>query len=161
MKKKLFMMLAALTFTVASQAQFEQGKLYANAGFSGLDLNYNSTKKWNFDICGKVGYFFEDSWMALADASWGVYKGAPNNFGLGVGLRYYIEQNGIYLGAGARYKHVDSHDDFIPNVAIGYSFFLSRTVTVEPELYYNMSTKSFKDYSGFGLRIGFGIYLGK
>jgi hypothetical protein len=32
-------------------------------------------------------------------------------------------------------------------------------VTVEPEIYFDMSTKDIKDYSGFGLRIGFGIYL--
>ena len=67
--------------------------------------------------------------------------------------------SGIYLGAGANYKHSECYDDFLPNVNVGYAFFISRTVTIEPELYYNMSTKSFKDYSGFGLRIGFGIYL--
>jgi len=83
----------------------------------------------------------------------------PNDISAGVGMRYYIRQNGIYLGAGASYKHSDGYDDFMPNVHVGYAFFLSRTVTIEPELYYNMSTKSFKDYSGFGLRVGFGIYL--
>ena len=42
---------------------------------------------------------------------------------------------------------------------VGYSFFLNRTVTIEPEIYYNQSLKDHNDYSGFGLRIGFGIYF--
>jgi len=159
MKKKFFLLLVAMMMSLASNAQFEQGKMYANAGFSSIDLNFNSTSKWNLDICGKVGYMFMDSWMAVGDAYWGIHQKSPNDFGLGAGIRYYIEQNGLYLGAGARYKHSENYDDFVPNIAVGYAFFLSRTVTVEPELYYDISTKSFKDYSGFGLRIGFGIYL--
>ncbi|MBQ8711428.1 MAG: outer membrane beta-barrel protein [Prevotella sp.] len=159
MKKKLVLFVAAMMVSLASHAQFEEGKVYANAGFSGLDLNYNSTSKWNLDLSAKVGYLFMQDWMAVAEGQWGIHQEASNDFSLGAGLRYYIEQNGLYLGVGARYKHTCGYDDFVPNVNLGYAFFLSRTVTVEPELYYDMSTKSFKDYSGFGLRIGFGIYL--
>jgi hypothetical protein len=161
MKKKIVMLAMGLLMTLSASAQFEQGKMYANAGFSSLDLNYTALKKWSFDVNGKVGYMFADDCMALADCFWGIHDASPNCFGLGAGVRYYIEQNGIYLGAGARYKHTEGVDDFLPNVNIGYSFFLSRTVTVEPELYYDISTKKFEDYSGFGFRIGFGIYLGK
>jgi hypothetical protein len=45
-----------------------------------------------------------------------------------------------------------------PNVSVGYAYFLNRTVTIEPELYFNLSTKDF-DRSSYGLRIGIGIYL--
>ena len=48
-----------------SGTPFEKGKFYANAGFSGLDLNYNSTAKWNLTLYGKVGYLFSDNWMVL------------------------------------------------------------------------------------------------
>ena len=47
----------------------------------------------------------------------------------------------------------------MPTIQLGYAFFLNRTVTIEPELYYNQSLKDHSDYSGFGLRIGFGIYF--
>ena len=159
MKKKIVMLLFGLMTVVAANAQFEQGKLYANAGLSGLDLNYNANAKWNMDINAKVGYMFMDSWMMLAEGGWGIHQKAPNNCFLGAGMRYHIEQNGLYLGAGLRYKHAEDYDDLLPNVNVGYTFFLSRTVTIEPELYYNLSTKDTKDFSDFGFRIGFGIYL--
>ena len=164
--KKIIVMMVALMAVMSVKAQryvsdtpFTKGKMYAGASLSGIDLNYNSTTKWNLGIDGKAGYFLFDDVMALGEVQWGVHQEMPNDLSVGVGMRYYIRQNGIYLGAGANYKHSEGYNDFMPNVHVGYAFFLSRTVTIEPELYYNMSTKSFKDYSGFGLRIGFCIYL--
>jgi len=159
MKKKFIMFFIGLMVAVSANAQFEKGKMYACAGFSGLDLNYNSTSKWNFNVNAKLGYMFMDDWMIVADGLWGIHQEAPNEFRLGGGIRYYIEQNGLFLGAGARYKHACENDDFMPNVSLGYAFFLSRTVTIEPELYYDMSLKDFKNNSGVGFRVGFGIYL--
>ncbi len=164
--RKVMMSMIALLMAISMNAQsevtpFEKGKFYANAGLSGFDLSYNSLKKWNMRIDAKLGYLFDDNWMALVEASYGAYHAADNELGIGVGVRYYVQDNGLYAGLGARYKHQGNLDDFIPNVNIGYTFFLSRTVTIEPELYYNISTNNFKDYSGLGLRIGFGIYLFK
>lgn len=159
MKKKIAMVLFGLMMVVGANAQFEQGKMYANAGLSGLELNYNANQKWNMNLSAKVGYMFIDDWMMLAEGQWDVRSKAPNDFRLGTGLRYHIEQNGLYLGAGINYKHAKEYDDFLPNVNLGYTFFISRTVTIEPELYYDMSLKDFKDYSGLGLRVGFGVYL--
>ena len=75
-------------------------------------------------------------------------------------MRYYIEQNGIYLGLGANWswKH-DVYNDFQPEVNVGYAFFLSRTVTIEPELYYRQSFVNHSKYSAVGFRLGFSIYL--
>jgi hypothetical protein len=78
---------------------------------------------------------------------------------VGAGGRYYIEQNGLYLGASALFKHRDSYDDLLPSVQLGYAFFISRTVTIEPEIYYEQSFKNHKDYSQVGLRVGIGVYL--
>jgi hypothetical protein len=165
MKKKFLMMLMALTMSAATYAQFEQGKMYASAGLSGLGLNFNSNEKWKLDIMGRVGYLFADNLMVTAQGQFGYRRYEPNYFTLGAGARYYILQNGLYLGASANYVHETAAgykvDDFRPSVQIGYAFFLSRTVTIEPELYYNQSFKNHSDFSGFGLRIGFGIYLGK
>ena len=49
----------------------------------------------------------------------------------------------------------------MPGVEVGYSFFVSRTVTIEPAIYYDQSFKNHSDYSTIGLKIGLGVYLFK
>ncbi|MBR6945700.1 MAG: hypothetical protein IKH64_07135, partial [Prevotella sp.] len=80
-------------------------------------------------------------------------------FTAGVGARYYIQQNGIFLGVKGNYIHQHNYNDILPGVEVGYAFFLSRTVTIEPSLYYNQSFKKHSDFSNVGFKIGFGIYL--
>lgn len=165
--RKVLISMVALLMAMSANAQylndsttpFGAGKLYFNTSLSGLNLNYDFTKNWSLDVNAKAGCMFQDNWMVLADVQWAVRQDAPNDFQAGAGIRYYIEQNGLYLGVGAHYKHAVGYDDFLPYASLGYAFFLSRTVTIEPEVYYDMSTKSFKDNSGFGFRIGFGVYL--
>ena len=163
--KKFFVAIAMLAMTLAVSAQssdtpFEKGKIYVGAGFSGLNLNYNSNTKWNFDINARGGYFIEDNWMLLGEFMWGIRQKSDNSFKFGAGARYYIVQNGLYLGAGARYAHQGSeYNDFVPNINVGYAYFLNHYVTIEPELYFDISTKSFKDYTGFGLRVSLGVYF--
>jgi hypothetical protein len=98
--------------------------------------------------------------MLLGEFLWGIRQKADNSFAIGAGGRYYIVQNGLYLGAGARFAHQGSdYNDFVPNVNIGYAYFLNHHVTIEPELYFDISTKSFKDYTGVGLRVTMGVYF--
>ena len=47
----------------------------------------------------------------------------------------------------------------MPGIEVGYAFFVSKTVTIEPAIYYDQSFKNHSDYSKIGLRVGFGIYL--
>ncbi len=42
---------------------------------------------------------------------------------------------------------------------MGYAFFISKTVTIEPALYYDQSLKDHSQYSTIGLKVGIGIYL--
>ena len=161
--KKVALFVMALMMSVAANAQFEQGKFYCGASLSGLDLNYSGLTKGHVSIQGKVGYMLLDNLLATAQGSYDKAKDQPTIASFGLGARYYIEQNGIYLGASAIYKHAPgeekAYNDVLPSVQVGYAFFLSRTVTVEPELYYEQSFKNHKDYSNFGLRVGIGIYL--
>lgn len=166
MKKTILTLLCGLLFSLAGNAQtnlrtpFYKDKFYVGANLSGLDLNWNQTQKWKFDLGAKAGYLFDDNWMVTANAEYNVRaQEVPNTFKAGAGLRYYIEQNGLYIGAGANYAHNDKYDDLLPTVQLGYAFFLNRTVTIEPEIYYNQSLKDHKEYSGIGFRIGFGIYF--
>ena len=85
--------------------------------------------------------------------------GVKDYVSVGAQGRYYIIQNGLYLGAGVKLAHTGSYNDVMPGVEVGYAFFLSRTVTIEPAIYYDQSFKNHSDFSTVGLRVGIGVYL--
>ena len=157
--KKIALIVVALVMSVAANAQFEKGKGYIGASLSGIDVS-NQTKEFHLGINAQLGYMFEDNLMALGEFGYDHWDKSGDNFVFGARARYYIVQNGLYLGAGLKYKHADNYDDVLPNFQLGYAFFLSRTVTLEPELYFDISTKKF-DYTCYGLRVGIGVYLFK
>ena len=148
-----------------SETPFTQGKAYVGASFSGTDLSYSGITDGRLGIQGKVGYFFADNLMGLAQLGYENNVNKDHSYAtvlLSAGGRYYIQQNGLYLGVSAIYKHLGKNcDDFLPSIQVGYSFFINRTVTIEPEIYYEQSFKNHKDYSTIGLRIGIGVYLFK
>ncbi len=162
MKKKLLMIVAALLMTITANAQFEQGKLYAGASLTGLDLNYNGKNGLNLGLQARVGYLWEDNWMVLGQATYqhSGADGVPDYISAGIGARYYIIQNGLFLGANCNLVHAyHNYNDLMPGVEVGYAFFLSKTVTVEPSIYYNQSFRKHSDYSTIGIKVGVGIYL--
>ena len=53
---------------------------------------------------------------------------------------------------------MNSYNDLMPGVEVGYAFFINRSVTIEPALYYDQSFKT-HNYSTVGLKVGLGIYL--
>lgn len=159
--KKLAILCMSLLMTVAANAQFEKGKMYCGASLSGLNLSYNGSSDLNLGIQGQAGYLFADNLMGVGQVSYQHTgkEGVKDYVSVGVQGRYYIIQNGLYLGVGAKLAHTGSYNDVMPGVEVGYAFFLSRTVTIEPALYYDQSFKNHSDYSTVGLRIGVGIYL--
>jgi hypothetical protein len=158
--KKFFMLLTALTLAVTASAQFEGGKKYVGASLTGFDLSYNGLKEFRLGASAKGGYFVDDALMLLGEASYEhPGKHMSDIVSVEMGGRYYIEQNGIFLGANCKYAHAKNYNDLMPGIEVGYAFFISRTVTVEPSLYYQQSFKKHSDYSTIGLKIGFGIYL--
>ena len=157
--KKIALFFVALVMSVTANAQFEQGKGYIGASLSGIDIS-NQTKEFHLGLNAQLGYMFQDNLMALGQIGWDHWDKSGDNFVLGAGARYYIVQNGLYLGGSLKYKHANHYDDLLPGVQLGYAYFLGRTVTIEPELYFDMSTKKF-DYTCYGLRVGIGIYLFK
>ena len=157
--KKIALFVVALVMSVAANAQFEQGKGYIGASLSGFDIS-SQAKHFHLGVNAKLGYVFADNLMALGEVGYDKTEDLPYSLAAGAGARYYIIQNGLYLGAGLKYKHAFEYNDVVPNLHLGYAFFLSRTVTLEPELYFDFSTKS-SDYMAYGLRIGIGVYLFK
>lgn len=159
--KKIVMVLVALTFVLSANAQFEEGKWYGNASLSSLNLSYNDCNKLAVNGTAKVGYCLADNLMVLASVGTDADK-HHTNLSAGVGGRYYIIQNGIYLGANLQVKQVENgvkHNDVMPGVEVGYAFFINHYVTIEPSIYYDQSLKSHKDYSTIGFRIGIGVYM--
>ena len=127
--KKLVVMLVALLMTVAANAQFEEGKVYCGASLSSLDLSYSGSSELKLGINAQAGYLFADN------------------------------QNGLYLGLGAKYVHSGGYNDVMPGLEVGYAFFVSKTVTVEPAVYYDQSFKDHSDFSTIGFKVGVGVYL--
>lgn len=162
--KKILAIIAVALLPLAASAQFEQGKCYSAASLTSLNLNYSGSEDLNIGVQGQAGYFFADNLLAYGLWGWNHQGDSFKNdsFELGVGGRYYILQNGIFLGAGAKFVHgPHGYNDLMPNVEVGYAFFISRTVTIEPAIYYQQSIKDHSEYSKIGLRVGFGIYLGR
>jgi hypothetical protein len=169
--KKFLMSAIALMMAMSVNAQntqkylnesttpFEESKFYVGASLSGLTLNYSKASEWSFGLSAKAGYLFLDNWMVLGVFDYQNYSsGYAVTTNIGAGVRYFFERNGIFVGLTPKYAHSTGYDDFMPEVNVGYAFFLGHYATLEPELYYEQSFKS-SSHSGFGLRLGFGVYF--
>lgn len=159
--KKIALVAAALITTLAAHAQFESDKKYLGASLTGLNLSYNGIEDLNLGIQAKAGYMVADDWMLLGQTEYqhSGAEGVKDYFSVGAQGRYYIEQNGLYLGLGAKLVHTGSYNDLMPGLEIGYAFFISKEVTIEPAVYYDQSFKNHADHSTVGLKVGIGIYL--
>ncbi len=175
--KKFFMGLLLALTTLTANAQFEAGKTYINASFSGLGVSYSKLEKLRFDVDANAGAFVARD--LLLYGRFGIdqkqvtltkhvgntnkeYDVFLNEIVVGAGLRYYIEQNGIYLGLGAEYGHTErtkKYDNFYITPEVGYAFFVNQYLTIEPALYYHMSLNDFSDASKVGLKLGLGFYF--
>lgn len=158
--KKVVFMIAMLAMTLTASAQFEKGKTFIGASLTGLDLSYNGSKGFSFGVSAQAGQFIQDNWLLYVVVGYDhIGKPNTNTFNIGVGGRYYILQNGIFLGANAKYAHATGcYNDVKPAIEIGYSFFIGRVITIEPSIYYEQSFKSHSDFSTVGLKIGIGLY---
>ena len=164
MKKKKLAIVVALLSTITASAQFEEGKVFVGGSLTGLNMNYTGANKLSLGIQAQGGYFVADDVLLLGQASFdhSGNKSVSDRYQFGVGGRYYIEQNGIYLGVNCKFVHGGKKfNDVMPGVEVGYAYFLNNSVTVEPSVYYDQSFKNHSDYSAFGFRIGVGVYLFK
>ena len=170
MFKKVFLGALFALMAVSANAQFEAGKKYVNLSTSSLSLSYSKNDKLRLDIGAQAGVFVADDWMVFAQAEYNhkrlMYdrlrsvgrKVHQDEVLLGVGGRYYIEQNGIYLGLAAQFAHHEqSFDNLYLTPEIGYAFFVNQYVTLEPSVYYQMSINDFSDASTIGLKLSVGI----
>lgn len=160
--KKFLLLICLLVSAVSAQAQFEKGKWVVNPSVTGLGLSYDTgTKKASFGLDVNGGAFVADNLALLirGGLGWNENGGDTDVYYLGVGGRYYFSQVGVYLGANVNVDRWDwgEHSDtkFSFGMEAGYAFFLSKTVTLEPAVFWNING----DRSKFGLKLGFGLYF--
>ena len=147
---------------LTASAQFEAGKNYVNLSTSALGLSYSKANKVRFNLGAAAGRFLTDDWMLLGQIGYD-HQYKVDNLEIGVGGRYYIEQNGLYLGLGAQYAHNyalgASNDNFFITPEVGYAFFVTHFLTIEPAVYFKMSCNEFSNGSTVGLKVGVGFYF--
>lgn len=167
--KKILICLVVFFTTTLAHAQFEQNKWYFNAAVTNLGLSYSGSEEFRLGGQVSVGTFLFDNISLLLNGEGVYHKLGERSATFGVGGRYYFSQNGIYLGTGVKFRHYDyesesdadvdrSFTDGLWSFEAGYAFFLSRTVTIEPAVYYDLSFKD-SDYSKVGFKLGFGLYF--
>lgn len=160
--KKIIVATLLLVLSVAANAQFEQGKIILNTALSGASFSYSSGEKGNFGLDVSGGYFILND-IALTSTFGMDLADTVDQYYFGLGGRYYFEKTGLFLGLGLKttsysYKNASDTNDFALTPEAGYAFFISRDVTIEPSVCYNLSFKK-HDYSKLGLKIGFSLYF--
>lgn len=157
------MFIACLLLTsIAAQAQFEKGKWVVNPAVTGFELSHSKFADTTFGLQGQGGAFVMDN-VALMLTAGGLWTDSYDIYTLGVGGRYYFNQSGVYTGAGLGLNKIDpdnikSETFWSLNTEVGYAFFITKTITIEPAVFCNFSFKN-SDYTEYGLKVGFGIYF--
>lgn len=193
LRKVLTMLLIAVSSMQAS-AQFEKYTSYLNTSLTGLGLSYSKDSRFKMGVQATGGYFVEDCWMVYGrfgfehQGARGVMKNR-NDLQIGVGGRYYIEQNGIFLGVGLAYQHATNvtfsqHESIIGETTengpveirtvynyygnrnyvhltpeVGYCFYVNNYLSIEPSVYCNLCLNRFSEGTEIGLKLGMGFYF--
>ncbi len=164
-------------------AQIEKGTWLLGAN---SNLGYNSYTPTSggssvnyFNIGMRSGYFVGENFAVGVNLEYLSASGSSSTTTIttiGIFARYYMKQ--VFLGAGYNSLSQSSGSGSSPSwgsipIELGYVAFITRNIAVEPALVYTMATDTenggmpgysglpFPAKSGFGLRIGFSIYLGR
>lgn len=163
MKKFLVSLVLLAVTTLSAHAQFEKDVWYVNASLTGLDLSHSKYEGTNFGFTLGGGAFVADNVAVLATFKGQYVENGTDETSIGVQGRYYFSSCGVYGGMGMSYKHL-ANGDYKKNILcltpeVGYAFFLGRSLTVEPAVFYDLSLNDTSHYSKLGFKIGFGLYF--
>lgn len=160
MKKIVFTIIFALVGISSAFAQFEKGKWYLAATTNAAGISYSKNEKVGLNFGLNGGYMFEEAWMLIADIGFDYRHEDMRSLYAGMKCRYLIEQNGLFLQAGAKYVHgAPNYNDLMVTPELGYCFFLNRHLTIEPSVYCDISTNKFSEYTKVGAKIGLAWYF--
>src|SRR5574344_261925 len=160
MKKILVTIILAIVGMSSAFAQFEKGKYDLAATTNTAVLSYSKSEDFGFHLGVNGGYMFEEAWLAIAQVGFNYRHSDMQELYAGLACRYLIEQNGLFLQAGAKYLHAaPNFNDVQITPEVGYCFFLNKNLTVEPSVYYDVSLSDFSEKSKFGVKVGLAWYF--
>lgn len=155
--KKIFMILLMAAITIGAKAQFEKGTHFVNASLTGLGIGFT---KGNFTmgVSGEYGYFVDNGLMIGGSLGY-THQGGLNSFHVKPTVRYSFQENGLNLGCGVQFEHAGTSANYIQlSPQVGYTFYLSNKVSIEPAIYADFALNDFKNGTNAGLKIGIGLY---
>lgn len=160
--KKSLLVISLLIAPFFAHAQFEKGKWIINPSLTGMSFSYTQNDHVKAGASGQVGSFVMDN-VALMAGMGADWSSEIDEYFVEGGARYYLESTGVYVGAGLDFnrfcfKGGSTQTDWGIGLETGYAFFLSRTVTIEPSVYYKWRFNN-SDMSKFGIKLGFGFYF--
>jgi hypothetical protein len=166
MKKIIFLVSCLLMNSLGVKAQFEKNSWIVNPALTGLEYSYSDENKNHLGFNAQGGAFLINDFALLLKlgADW---TKKIDTYSVGAGGRYYFHRTGIYAGSGLHFTRRTYHnsrelqghkDEYGLNTEVGYAFFLSRAVAIEPGVYYDLSFKN-SNFSKLGLKVGFGFYF--
>lgn len=146
--------------TLRVSAQFSQGTCYVSTSLSSLNFNYSDKGGVRVGINIDGGYFIDDCLMIRGSYGYNHYGKKSDAFDMGVGIRYYLQQNGLSIGTGTEFSHQSPNiNNLRIPIEVGYTFYLNHYIAIEPQLFYKASLNDFSGGSEVGLRIGLGFYF--
>lgn len=184
--KKFFVLLLAIAGTLTANAQFEKGTFYGDISLTGFGIGY-SHNDFAIGIGTGLGYYVRDGWMLGGRAGYS-HCGSDRGYIQGL-FRYSFKSNGLNLGCGLQYEHAGQYtcnqvisvtdptdpsrtieqtvpvacggDYFQICPQVGYTFYVSHYLAIEPAIYADICLNDIKYGTNFGLKIGIGLYTNK
>ncbi|KAA6301346.1 MAG: hypothetical protein EZS26_002543 [Candidatus Ordinivivax streblomastigis] len=164
--RKILFTTCLLLISLGASAQFEKNSWVINPTITGMEYSYSDANKNHLGLSAQGGAFVMDD-VALLLKLGGDWTKTINTYSVGVGGRYYFSNTGVYAGselyltrwAYNNDKEQQGHkEEYGLTIDGGYAFFLNRTITIEPAVYYDLSFKD-SNLSKFGLKLGLGVYF--
>lgn len=170
MKKIVLAAIAVMTFGWANaQEQTVKGKwlIEANTGFGG-DVNtgntsfqlYSTDGETSWSLGAEGGYFVADNLAVKLGLGYNDFGHSTNAFSYKVGAKYYL-LNKFPLEAsytGASIKGSDQNPSYL-GLQGGYAWFVSKNISIEPGLRYNISLNENYGKDALQLNVGFALHF--
>lgn len=166
----LFTALFFVSFNTQAQEQAvfyhtEEGNLMfeVSTNFGGMPNTGFYLRSGNgftdFNLGGEVGYFVMDDLALKGGLAFGS-QGERSIVNYKFGAKYYIDGEfpAALDFAGISYEDADENPFFL-GLQGGYAFFLSRHVSIEPGMRYNVSLNSDASDGVFEMNIGLALFL--
>jgi hypothetical protein len=162
--RRLHLVLLLVVAATTVKGQIEKKTVYlgatSNMSLLGITTGPNSSSTTYFNISPQVGYFFADNFLLGADLSYSANAGI-NQTTVGLFTRYYIKGK-VFLGGGYSSSSFSGGNSVgLFNLEGGYAAFITRNIAVEPALVFTKGTGDASNYTTFGLRVGFSLYINR